>query len=64
MSYGVCEIIDCQTIQQWLDDTFLAGNMRAETLPFLNYVMSEENRNASNFEIVGAGKVRTIQVNY
>lgn len=64
MSYGICEIIQRSILQQNIDDTFLAGNMRAENLPFLNYVMSEQNRNASNFEIVGRGKKRTIQVNY
>jgi len=64
MSAGLCEIIACPTIQTHLDNTFRANNMRPEKLPFLSYVMSEANRNASSFEIVGTSKVRTVQVTY
>ncbi len=64
MSAGLCEIIDCPTMQQHLDDTFAASNMRPEKLPFLTYVTSEANRAASNFEIVGNSKKRTVQVTY
>jgi len=64
MSAGLCEIIDCPTMQKHIDDTFRAGNMRPEKLPFLSYVMSEANRNASSFEIADKGKVRPVQVVY
>jgi hypothetical protein len=64
MSAGLCEIIACPTIQQHLDNTFAAGNMRPEKLPFLSYVMSESNRSAASFEITGTSKVRTLQITY
>lgn len=64
MSAGLCEIIDCPTMQVMLDDTFKADNMRPEKLPFLTYVTSAANMAASSFEIVGKSKKRTAQVVY
>ena len=64
MSAGLCEIISCATVQQNLDNTFAAGNMRPEKLPFLSYVMSAENRAASNFELTGKSKKKTLQIIY
>ena len=64
MSAGLCEIISCATVQQNLDNTFAAGNMRPEKLPFLSYVMSPENRAASNFELTGKSKKKTLQIIY
>jgi hypothetical protein len=64
MSAGLCEIVSCATVQQNLDNTFAASNMRPEKLPFLSYVMSPENRAASNFEITGPSKVKTLQIIY
>lgn len=64
MSAGLCEIIDCPTVQKHLDETFAASNMRPEKLPFLSYVMSAENRSAADFEIVGTSKKRTLQITY
>lgn len=65
MSAGLCEIIDCPTVQKHLDDTFAAGNMRPEKLPLLSYVMSESNRGASSFEIIPSpSKKRTLHITY
>jgi hypothetical protein len=66
MSYGLCEIVDCAVVQKKLDEAFLtANNMQPENLPFLNYVMSAENRAASNIELTtNRSKKHTVQVIY
>jgi hypothetical protein len=67
MSTSLCEIVSCPAIQTSLDSMFAAGqgNMQPESVPTLQYVLSEENRAGATVTPVGRpSKVVDVQVVY
>jgi hypothetical protein len=67
MSYGLCTLVDMNSVQLRLDEVRPTGNLNPNDHPLLNYVLGPQNVQAFDLQktiSAGDGKLRSVEVRY